>query len=112
MIDPYDGTTGWTDEGRAVDVVYMNFSKAFDSVCHDILRGKLRERGLDEWTLTWIENYLNVRAKRVVISGTEYICVYICVYTYTLLHLFNLFLFQFLLAFFFFQQLLMALFQL
>jgi len=27
-----DGMTGWVDEGRAVDVVYLNFSKAFDTI--------------------------------------------------------------------------------
>jgi len=24
--------TGWADEGRAVDVVYLHFSKAFDTI--------------------------------------------------------------------------------
>jgi len=28
----YDGMTGWVEEGRAVDVVYLDFSKAFDSL--------------------------------------------------------------------------------
>jgi len=48
LIAFYDGMTGWVDEGRAVDVVYPNFSKAFDTVSHDILLGKLRKCGLDE----------------------------------------------------------------
>jgi len=26
----------------------------------------------DEWSLRWTENWLNVRAQRVVISGTEF----------------------------------------
>ncbi len=26
--------TGMTDQGEPVDVVYLDFSKAFDSVCH------------------------------------------------------------------------------
>ncbi|GAB0179864.1 mitochondrial enolase superfamily member 1 [Grus japonensis] len=71
LIAFYDGMTGWVDEGRAVDVVYLDFSKAFDTVSHNILIGKLRTCGLDEWTVRWVENWLNVRAQRVVISGTE-----------------------------------------
>jgi len=71
LIASYDGVTGWVDEGRAVDIVYLDFSKAFDTVSHNILIGKLRKCGLDEWTVRWIENWLNGRAQRVVISGTE-----------------------------------------
>ncbi|PKU44633.1 rna-directed dna polymerase from mobile element hypothetical protein [Limosa lapponica baueri] len=56
---------------RAVDIVYPNFSKAFDTVTHNILIGKLRKCGLDEKTVRWMENWLSGRAQRVVISGTE-----------------------------------------
>jgi len=35
----YDGMMGWVDEGRAVDVVYLDFSKAFDTVSHNNLIG-------------------------------------------------------------------------
>jgi len=68
----YNGMTGWIDEGRAVDVVYLDFNKAFDTVSHDILLGKLRKCGLDEWSVRWIENCLKCRAQSVVISSTEY----------------------------------------
>jgi len=44
----YDGMTGWVDERRAVDVVYLDFSKAFGTVSPSILKGKLRKCGLDE----------------------------------------------------------------
>jgi len=71
LIAFYNGMTGWVDEGRAVDVVYVDFSKAFYTVSHNILLGKLRKCGLDEWTVRWIENWLNGRTQRVVISGTE-----------------------------------------
>ena len=55
LIAFYDGMTDWVDEGRAVDAVYLNFSKAFDTVSHNILLGKLRKYGLDEWSVKWIE---------------------------------------------------------
>ncbi|GAB0210119.1 protein NYNRIN-like [Grus japonensis] len=71
LIAFYDGMTGWMDEGTAVDVVYLDFSKAFDTVSHNILIGKLRKCGLDEWTVRWVENWLNGRAQKVVISDTE-----------------------------------------
>jgi len=41
----YDVMTGWVDEGRAVDVFYLVFSNAFDTVSHNILTGKLRSVG-------------------------------------------------------------------
>ncbi|PKU41435.1 rna-directed dna polymerase from mobile element jockey- hypothetical protein [Limosa lapponica baueri] len=71
LIDFYDGMTGWMDEKRAVDVVYHDFSKAFNTVSHSILIAKLRKYGLDEWTVKWIETWLKDRAQRVVITGTE-----------------------------------------
>jgi len=69
LIAFYYGMTGWVHEGRAVEVVYINFSKAFDTVSHKILLGNLRKCGLDEWLLRWIENWLNGRTQRVVISS-------------------------------------------
>jgi len=63
--------TGWVDEGRAVDVVYLDFSKDFGTVSHDILLGKLRKCALHKWSVRWIENWLNGRTQRVVISSTE-----------------------------------------
>jgi len=63
--------TSWVDEGRAVDVVYLDLSKVFDTVSHNILLGKLRKCGLEEWSVGWIENCLNGRTQRAVISGTE-----------------------------------------
>jgi len=71
LIAFYDNVTGWVDEGRAVDVVYLDFSKAFNTVSHNILLGKLRKCGLDEWSVRWIENWLNGKTQRVVISDAE-----------------------------------------
>jgi len=56
LIAFYAGMPGWEAEGRAMDVVYLDFSKAFDTVSHNILLGKLRKCGLDERSVRWIEN--------------------------------------------------------
>ncbi|KAK4811752.1 hypothetical protein QYF61_005320 [Mycteria americana] len=65
----YDKVTRLVDEGKAVDVVYLDFSKAFDMVSHSILLEKLAAHGLDGCTLRWVKNWLDGRAQRVVVNG-------------------------------------------
>ena len=43
------------DEGKAVNVVYLDFSKAFGTVLHNILMKKLAAHGLDGHTLRWVK---------------------------------------------------------
>ncbi|CAM4580797.1 unnamed protein product [Caretta caretta] len=70
LIAFYDEITGSVDEGKAVDVLFLDFSKAFDTVSDSILASKLKKYGLDEWTIRWIESWLDCRAQRVVINGS------------------------------------------
>jgi hypothetical protein len=44
------------DDGKSVDIFYLNFAKAFDKVPKHRLMRKLRAKGLDERTARWIEN--------------------------------------------------------
>ena len=44
------------DEGKAVDVVYLDFSKAFDTVSHSILVEKLAAHSLDGHSLCWVKH--------------------------------------------------------
>ena len=44
LIAFYDDLNGFMDEGRTVNVVYLNFSKAFGTVSHNILIDKLLEQ--------------------------------------------------------------------
>ncbi|RMC15662.1 hypothetical protein DUI87_07864 [Hirundo rustica rustica] len=64
-----ENVTHLVDAGRAVDVVYLDFSKAFDTVSHSTLLDKLAARGLDRSTLCWVRNWLGGQAQRVVVSG-------------------------------------------
>ncbi|KAK4824336.1 hypothetical protein QYF61_013671 [Mycteria americana] len=68
LICFYDKVTRVMDEGKAVDVVYLDFSKAFDTVSHSILLEKLAAHGLDGCTLRWVKNWLDGRAQRVVVN--------------------------------------------
>jgi len=65
----YDKVTHLVDEGKGVDVVHVDFTKAFDTVCHNILMKKLATRGLDGHTLHWVKHWLDGWAKRIVASG-------------------------------------------
>ncbi|GAB0185841.1 mitochondrial enolase superfamily member 1 [Grus japonensis] len=53
LVSFYDKVLCLVDEGKAVDVVYLDFSKAFDTVSHSILLEKLAAHGLDGHTLHW-----------------------------------------------------------
>ena len=66
LISFYDLVTRLVDEGKAVDVVYVDFIKAFDTVSHSILLQKVAFRGLDRYSLGWVRNWLQGRAQMVV----------------------------------------------
>ena len=55
LISFYDRVNCLVDEGKAVDVFYLDFSKALDTVSHSILLEKLVTHGLDTCTLHWVK---------------------------------------------------------
>lgn len=50
--------TGLVYEGKAVDIVYLDFRKAFRTVRSKILTEKLLKYGVGEQTMAWIEKWL------------------------------------------------------
>ncbi|CAM4519807.1 unnamed protein product [Caretta caretta] len=70
LIAFYDEITGSVDMRKAVEVIYLDFSIAFDTVSHSILPSKLNKYGLDDWTIRWIESWLDCQAQRVMINGS------------------------------------------
>ncbi|TRZ08541.1 hypothetical protein HGM15179_018566 [Zosterops borbonicus] len=69
LVSFYDQVTCLVDAGKAVDVVYLDFSKAFDIVSHSILLEKLAAHSLNKSTLCWVKNWLDGWAQRVVLNG-------------------------------------------
>ena len=51
-----------------LDVIYTDFSKAFDRIQHSILLRKLNRFGIHSNMLKWIESYLTGRTQQVKIS--------------------------------------------
>ncbi|KAK4819260.1 hypothetical protein QYF61_000471 [Mycteria americana] len=70
-ISFYDKVAHLVDEGKAVDVVYLDFSKAFDRVSHSILLEKLAAHGLDGHMLRWVKHWLDGWAQRVLVNGIK-----------------------------------------
>ena len=62
---------GKFDVGAQIDMVILDFSKAFDTVPHQKLLHKMRRYGMDGNTNTWLCDFLTNRKMRVVIDGEE-----------------------------------------
>ena len=69
LLEFMEIVTEAVDQGDAVDLVYLDFSKAFDKVSHQKLILKLKSHGISGCVLKWIEAWLSGRRQRVVING-------------------------------------------
>jgi hypothetical protein len=59
------------DKGEPVDIIYLDFQKAFDKVPHKRLLAKLKAIGIEGNLLRWIGLWLTGRKQRVVINSVE-----------------------------------------
>ena len=59
------------NSNNLIDVIYLDFAKAFDTVNHDIILLKLKnEYNIDGLMLKFIKEYLQGRKQRVAVNGT------------------------------------------
>ena len=57
------------EDAEFVRVLSFDFSKAFDSVPHDIVTEKLKQTNLNPYIINWIISFLTNRKQRVVVNG-------------------------------------------
>ena len=62
----------WVDERSPVDVIYLDFQKAFDKVPHQRRIFKLTSHGMGNSVINWIEQWLTDGRQRVVVDGEVY----------------------------------------
>lgn len=51
--------------GDSVDIISVDFARAFDKVPHYLLLSVLRKRGIPDMLLRWLKSYLSLRKQRV-----------------------------------------------
>ena len=71
LLEYLETLTHLVDEGHCIDIVYLDFSKAFDKVPHVRLLNVIHAHGIDGLVLNWISAWLNDRQQRVVVNDSK-----------------------------------------
>ena len=69
LLEVIDSWTRELEDANPVDVIYLDFQKAFDSVPHLRLLNKLQSYGVSGKLLAWIAAFLTNRKQQVVLDG-------------------------------------------
>jgi len=68
LLETFEAWTDAVDPGFGVTVIYLDYSKAFDSVPHLRLIGKLSSYGIGGKLLLWFKSFLQSHSQRVVLT--------------------------------------------
>jgi hypothetical protein len=71
LLEFLEFVSSYIDRGFPVDVIYLDFQKAFDKVPHRRLMLKINSLGISGSILKWIENWLQDREQKVVMLGSS-----------------------------------------
>jgi retron-type reverse transcriptase len=71
IIEFVDKITNAIDQGKFTIGVFLDLSKAFDTINHKILIKKLEHYGIRGIVNSWFENYLSNRKQIVKFEGTQ-----------------------------------------
>ena len=70
LLEHHQKILAMLESGADVDVVYLDFAKAFDKVDYGVLLSKLRSMGISGLVLQWLNSFLTGREQTVSIEGT------------------------------------------
>ena len=71
ILEALDLWTKLIDDGETVDVIYLDFAKAFDKVPHKRLIKKCEAFGIKGKLLSWLEAFISGRRQRVTVNGVK-----------------------------------------
>ena len=71
LLEHYDKITRLLAEGHDVDIVYVDFAKAFDKVDINIAMEKIRKLGISGLLADWIYCFLSNRTQQVVVNSCK-----------------------------------------
>ena len=77
LLEFMDFVTEKIDNGESVDIVYLDYSKAFDKISHQKLITKLKAHGISGKVADWVKEWLTDRKQYVVIDGFESGVIYV-----------------------------------
>ena len=72
-----DNVSRGIDVGHSMDIIYLDFAKAFDKVPHQRLLEKVKSHGIRGKLLSWIANWLSHRKQRVQLQGKTSKWIYV-----------------------------------
>ena len=58
FLSTYNDITIMMGQGKTIDLIFFDFAKAFDTVCHSVLLSKLHCLGIDDELIDWIQYFL------------------------------------------------------
>ena len=68
-LEMVDCISQYLDNGKLPITVYLDLSKAFDTINHEILLKKIKYYGFADTPLKWFESYLHNRQQHVFFNG-------------------------------------------
>jgi hypothetical protein len=71
LLEFCENIAGVIDDGDPIDIVYLDFQKAFDKVPHVRLLSKLKAHGVGGQVWDWVKEWLFMRKQRVVVNGAQ-----------------------------------------